>query len=57
MGIELETLRTMRKFGWSRAFSTEYALARQVFGLGHDGAIRAAKKSQMIRRSDIPRGV
>ena len=57
MSYELETLRTMRKFGWNRAFSTEYVIARQIFGLAHAGAIRAAKKSRMIRQSDIPRGV
>lgn len=57
MNNDIEVLRTMKKFRWGRKFATEYTLARTIHGLSHDGAIRAAKRSPLLRQGDIPYGI
>lgn len=57
MSYELEIMRTMARYRWKRVFAAEYVMARQIHGLGHDGAVRLAKKSRFVRKSDLPAGI
>jgi hypothetical protein len=57
MSTKLEVLRVMDRFRWSKPFATEYVMARRYHGLGHESAIREAKRSPYVSPRDVPAGV
>lgn len=52
--LDLLILRAMRDHKWTRPFATEYVMARNIHGLGHERAVRHAQASPYVKQKDKP---
>ena len=48
MSLELKILRAIVKFGWHRAFATEYVLNKEYKGMSHERAYAFAMSSRWV---------